>query len=414
MANVAAALALPDDWKTLNSCDVLLICRDSDRSYTYRGQGYSPLIDSLAEKLRDAGLTTSSVAAPYSRIRGNGAFGNPVTLNRAAFLALIREGPPNQALSRQRHKHLSTLRQRVWRRVLQQAGPPRMVVGIQPEEALCRAAHEFNVEVYDLQHGSFGDEHAWYGSKSRSCVKASNLPNGFLCWDQRSAKVIEKWAVAKGITIRVVGNPWFSRFLAADAHDDLVVEARGQAKLASKTSPTILVSLQNGRHPSVGVIPAALEAVILATADRYQWLLRLHPAQLSGPEAQPLRRRLTDAFEGIGTVEWKRSSLLPLPILLGQCQLHITDDSSVTIEAGWFGVRTALFSREIRDGGRDQSLFLYERVVGIAECIETTEGAITGWIARSLAKGLATPTTPTDCVEMNRFIAGIVSAKQSS
>jgi len=259
---------------------------------------------------------------------------------------------------------------RLWQRIFEKVRP-RCVIGNMPDPALCWAGKIAGVPIYDLQHGIISDQHAHYGIRY-PLFPASDLPNGYLCWDEVSAATLKKWAPQKGIDVRVIGNPWFLRFLFPKPGDRLVQEALKQGKLLNNDKPTILVSLTWGMRkywpdqvPN-GVIDDALENTILQTATTYNWFLRLHPIQVTGREKPMVDDYLDRTFGQLPSVDWRMCSAMPLPALLNHAVLHIAFDSSTVIEAGWMGIRTALLNKELFPGGNRDGYYIHERNLGLA------------------------------------------------
>jgi len=237
-------VARADGWRGLTACDVLLACHDNDRGYTFRNRAYAHFLDSMGDLLNEHRLTTQSVALPYSRLTGQGVYGRPVPINRAYLAVVLGARALTFIRGRDAGRVWEVERQeRLWQRIIERCHP-RLVIAIQPEPALCRAGHAMGVPVYDLQHGGGTvDDNPRYGKAFRINTDPKDLPQGFLCWDETSAATLEKWAMQKCIDIRVVGNPWFSRFLRAEPNDDLVKEALVQRPRLGNSLPTILVSL---------------------------------------------------------------------------------------------------------------------------------------------------------------------------
>jgi hypothetical protein len=124
----------------------------------------------------------------------------------------------------------------------------------------------------------------------------------------------------------------------------------------------------------------ALEFVIKRTHSKYNWLLRLHPVQIMGGEGKTCEEYLSREFGGFAGVEWRKASLAPLPILLSQTNLHITDMSSVVIEASWFGLPSALLNPCLNKGGSLENLYEHERKSGMATVLDQEVYSIESWI----------------------------------
>ncbi len=413
-----AALLRPDTWQKLRKCDVLLVSGDHNCGYTYQGKAYAHLIDSLSDLFVKHGLVTRTVAKPYAKLTGTRAYNSPVSYNNAALIVgllrrvirLLRNDDYSEEWANKRREDL-------WCHILDKANP-RYVIGIQPDPGLCRAGKIKVVPVYDLQHGVITDEHPWYGAKYRTDTPSMNLPHGFLCWDEPSAVALRKWAPQKGIDVRVIGNPWFVRFLFKDSTDHLVKEALKEGRIFYNNRPTILVSLQWGlryyykQKEFNGVMIDALEKAILETAGEYNWCLRLHPVQIRGSEKQTAQGYLKQTFGHLNSVEWNRCSVLPLPLVLQQVNLHITDTSTMVVEAGWLGIYSALLNSNICPGGSLENYYSYERNLGLATVLPQNTTAIKKWIEETLVKGKGKSSLVDARDELSKFIDEVVAACQ--
>lgn len=401
---------LPDTWQQIKPCDVLLLRSDAKCGYKYKGKAYSPLYDSVGDLFINSGLVVSSVAAHFAALTGEKAHNSPVSYNRAALVQAIfrRLGTLGMVWANRQRQYL-------WEKILDKA-KPYCVIGNQPNVDLCRAGKNKGVRIYDLQHGVISDEHLWYGEKCRN-MPANDLPDGFLCWDESSAEALRKWAPQKDIDVRVVGNPWFLRFLVKDSGDSLVQEALITGQIFSNDKPVILVSLQWGldlyyNHKGFnGVMVDVLEKTILETADTYNWLLRLHPVQLRGPEKDRVQNYLARTFGHLTSVEWKKCSEIALPIVLQQVDLHITEHSTVVVEAGWMGIYSALLNRHICSGGRLENIYSYERRLGMVDVLKHDKNIIKQWIDDKLKKGKGDSTLQVAGYSLRVFIDEIVRSR---
>jgi hypothetical protein len=378
---------LKSKWGDIGRADVFVVRHDFNCGYRYNGKVYSPIIDTIVEICLKEGMTVRSLATPFSRLVGVRAYNSPIVLNRPfLWVALIsRFLAPLIGIAKSENWKARE-RTRLWRRVLD-CVKPRLVVGIQPDVYLCRACRTLNVPVYDFQHGVIASDHWWYGDKLKNDIDKGDLPTGFLCWDEASAETLAEWSPSRGSSVEVVGNPWFQRFQYPDEKDQLVQDALAQGRVYDNDRPTILVSLQWGLHIHYyqnsdfnKVMCNALETAIKRTQEKYNWLLRLHPVQLRGQEGQFCQEYLSREFGHFSTVEWCDSSRLPLPLLLNQSDLHITDMSTVVIEAAWVGVPSALLNPCLDKGGSLEGLYQQERQSGMATVVPQDVEAIEAWI----------------------------------
>jgi acid stress-induced BolA-like protein IbaG/YrbA len=389
--NVLSGCFLKRSWDNIKKADVLVVRHDADCGYQYEGKAYSPIADSIVEGCVKEMLSVCSVATPFSRLFGAHAFNSPIVLNRSFLWIALCCRILSLFIGGQRSKKwTASQRTKLWRRVLDRI-EPGMVIGIQPDVDLCRACRALNVPVFDFQHGVIAPDHWWYDKKMKNDIADDALPSGFLGWDDHSMDTLARWAPARGSSVRVVGNPWFQRFQYPDDKDQLVQDALGQGHVYTNNRPTILVSLQWGLHVNYypendfnKVMCHALETAIKQTHGEYNWLLRLHPVQLRGQEGHFCEEYLSREFGNYPNVEWHRVSRLPLPVLLKQSDLHITDMSTVVTEASWLGVPSALLNPHLNKGGSIENLYQQVRQSGMATLLPQEGGAIESWIKDKL------------------------------
>lgn len=384
---------LTETWNSLSKGDVVLIRHDNDCGYTYHGKAYAPLIDTIGDLCINHNLVIKTVATPFSHLTGKRAHQAPVSINRTTARLLLGKKVIQLLKGHKAGEEWFFHHQiHLWDQILEKISP-RYVIGIQPDRYLCRAAKRKNIPVFDLQHGIIADEHPGYGQNYQCLQATEDLPDGYLCWDTQSTEVISKWARLKGIRVLTIGNPWFIRFIKNSTEDDLVTEAFSTSTLTRSNRPNILISLSWGMEDlypdrSVnGVIPDVLEEVIHDTENSYNWILRLHPVQMRGSERSMVYEYLKKTF-GIDKAKyWLETSEIPLPVVLGVTDLHITDLSTVVVEAAWMGIRSGILSEHMTKGGKYESYFMPERIRGMAEELDQDPDRIKKWIADTLSKG---------------------------
>jgi hypothetical protein len=405
-----------DSWQQLKHCDVLLVRHDNDCGYRFHGQAYAHIIDTFGDLCEKRDLIVRSVATPHSRLTGKLAYRSPVSYNNSlnyidifGVIVRILRGSDIKI------KWINQRRMYLWCQILEKA-TPNYVIAIQPDEYLCKAGKKMRIPVYDLQHGAIADDHLWYGEAYRIDTPSSILPDGFLCWDDKSVTTLSKWTNHKGITVIKVGNPWFLRFSKNQADDLLVSEANAQIKIIHDARPTILVTLQCGltifpdRIPN-GVMNDSLEQVILETGELYNWIIRLHPVQLHGIERDETIKYLITTFGEEKTHIWIKSSEIPLPVILKNVNLHITYYSSTVIEAAWMGIRSGILNEQFGLDGKYQSFFFHELSSGIANILPNDTYIIKQWITDTLAKGCGQSTPKDTGQNLDDFIDEIVGRK---
>jgi hypothetical protein len=403
-----------DTWQELEECDVLLVRHDNNCGYVYNEKAYAHLIDSLGDHFTKKGLVVRTVAKPHSRILSDDAFFKPVSYRYSHSLITV-SGYLRKILQgiQKGEKWILKERVKLWGDILK-LSKTGCVIGIQPDESLCRACREIDIPVYDLQHGVISDDHPWYGEEYRIETPTEMLPTGFLCWDDHTVATLSKWALPKGIRVVKLGNPWFLRFIKNDPDVQLVKEAILTSGIQPHSKPTILISLQWGLKDHFqdvpnGIMVKALELVILDAFNTYNWMLRLHPVQLRDKNEMELARSyLISTFGAEITNIWINDSFLPLPLTLRKADLHITYASTIVIEAAWGGIRSGILNTRIMDTDVFGSYYVYERSLGIAEVLPHDPEIIKQWIEDTLAKGRAEPTMDTTGKELDAFVNEIV------
>jgi len=411
---------LEDTWKKLKPCDVLLVRSDLHCGYSYQGKAYSQLLDSFGDLCTELGLVTQSVAKPFSKHIGSRAHNSPVSYNRLGIIFALFRRFAWLTLGKIKGENWNyEFQARFWARILEKT-KPSIVVGIQPGISICRAGKTKSIPIYDYQHGVIAKEHPDYGKEFNLNRPAKDLPDGFLCWDQQSAKELFQWAPQKGIDIRVVGNQWFSRFFLKEPQDYLVQKIVLKEKIFNNNRPTILVSLQWGMNKFYqndwfnGFMVPALEEVILESSNNYNWLLRLHPVQIHGAENKKINYYLKQTFGHLSFVEWSVCSTLPLPAVLKQIDLHITDMSTIIVEASWMGLRSGILSTHIRPNGIFENYFSNEISNGVAEILPQNPEVIMDWIYNTLIKDKIIVATKSANENMKSFILETTGIKEKT
>ncbi len=202
--------------------------------------------------------------------------------------------------------------------------------------AMICAARLYNVPVIEIQHGNQKDYPPYiFFNVPRDGL--NTLPNYFATWDTDSYDQIKSWSKdLPSVQPILTGNPWQSiwqseRWILDKYPDFHAIKIKNQ-------NPVILYTLL----PEADVLTEQLRLVILQTQDSYDWYIRLHPRQMN--DIDRIDSELMS--QGITRANLKYASELPLPLLLYQCDLHITSWSSVVIEASQYGKPSIVISEE--------------------------------------------------------------------
>lgn len=362
-------------------CDVLTFASDPDRYLEIGGVMYSPLINSIEDSLAAQNISCVSITRIASKYKGRLAYGRVYGPDGSFTRAMIFKRLKSIFLKKNVYP-FSNMEVKVWRKILD-VTRPKLVIAILPSRELCLACKERGVWVADLQHGVISDEHYWYGALFRESDPAKWLPDCFLVWDKGSANVLKRWVDPGEVSIKVIGNPWVQRFKKIDPSDKVVAGLKEKYIAKEENKLNILVSLSWGcTDLANGYMHPELEKFIVETAGIYNWAIRLHNTQIHGfasDEGRKFPVYFKQVFGGVA-VEWEQSSLMPLPLLLSQVDLHITWSSSVCMEASYFGVPSLVLCPRMQKGGDAESYFDYLVELGYVTKTTPAIGSIRSWV----------------------------------
>lgn len=376
--------------------DLLIIQHANNYGYTFNGKKYSHLTYSVYFYIKNI-KSVIFLDKPFSKLKRNHKYYCGINVNLLFIFEALSNYVLCKILGNKNSKKIRDIRRGyIWYKIIKKI-QPKYIIGIQPESVLCLIAKQNNIKIYDLQHGVINKDHFWYGKEMHETLSDYEMPTGILFWDEVSAKNIEYWTKDRNVKSIVVGNPWLNRFLRQDGLDDLVLQENKKLNFYVKDKPVVLVSLQWGlsekcyNHPMYnynGIMCNELEEVIVRTAEKYNWLLRLHPVQINGNDSEHIKNYLYKTFGNLPNVEWEYTSNAALPALLSVVNLHITDISTVVTEAAYFGIKSALLNLFLKKGEKYESYFLYERQQGFADIVEQKHEIIEDWIERNLDQTL--------------------------
>lgn len=339
LRHLMKCLQIKDSWKSLKSCDVLLMAHENDRSFEFEGLFYSHIIDTVGFYLVDSNpvIALQSLSLPFSNSKQDKAHASPHSINRKMLYAKLQWKLGGQFFLKPRH----CPELKLWLKVLALT-KPKVVIAIQPHPLLCQACRIKGVEVFDYQHGLIKEIMPEYGHSFMAKAPLEKLPTGYLCWDEDSAEVLRQWATPRGIRVLVPGNPWVSRFMYPKPQDVLVSQALSQLPNTKHYEKTILISLQPGLdqlYPDSfeegEFIPKSLKDALSSSVESVLWLVRLHPIQFKDPQ---LSKKIIQFFSQYPNVEVDNATKAALPAVLSVVNGHITWNSCVVLEAAFMGV----------------------------------------------------------------------------
>jgi glycosyltransferase involved in cell wall biosynthesis len=328
------------------------------------GRWYSRICDPLVEQLSEKGLSSLMLTGGYEyatpRFTKSRFIQPHLVIHRLLGMAAKRrrQDPPAMLREIEAHAKASGLfspsfnlvtpvehhaRQtigiaRYFKRVLSDVRPKVVFVTCWygTESMACvLACNELGIPTIDIQHGS-QDFHVAYDRWNRVPLAGFELmPTFFWCWSESEASTIRKWAGERDVHQPIVGgNPFLERWIAGD---DALVRAYdasvARLKEPSRGKVQVLYTLNGSTKDEIKTIVDIIEAVNQSGMESHFWI-RLHPIALD--QKGLVRKTLEE--HGLRNVDVENATTLPLYALLRHMDVHITEFSSVVIEAQAFGV----------------------------------------------------------------------------
>ena len=193
------------------------------------------------------------------------------------------------------------------------------------------ACQKLGIKSVDIQHGLQNESHVAYANWNSVPPEGYGLlPSHFFCWSNFEVKLINHWRKHKTQTHQPIsiGNLGLELQLK-----EYIKPTRGESNsvLTSRqnilTEPklNILFTLQPIEDP----LPKWIIEVIQQSPKQWKWSIRLHPSMLS-------QCNFIDVLlhqHHIEHADLKQASELPLPFLLAHTDVHVTQLSSVVLEA---------------------------------------------------------------------------------
>ena len=339
--------ALVVDWRSSNvfpTAHIHVVANDADRPLECNNKYYSPNADLLPLVCSNRVL---SIARLLDKKVGDKALIPAYSLTGALARALVSKYIA-QAISKLTSNSCKysfcNEELKLWLKIIKKVNP-RIILAIMPSRELCAASRTLGIDCFDIQHGIIYPDHPWY-SKAREKESLEWLPSGFIVWDQYSASVTKSMnpTLTPG-GIYTVGNI-LDRCIESSNHiRNLIAPQESMLKnqlAISGSKKKILVTMSWGMDMyDSPLMPEAYVDAIIASSHLYHWIIRLHPAQLSGHRTFELVDFKRDYLSRLpSSVCHSIYNETPLSILAKNVDLHVTELSSSVIDVSASGLKS--------------------------------------------------------------------------
>lgn len=200
-----------------------------------------------------------------------------------------------------------------------------------------RACRQLGIPSMDIQHGVQGHHHIAYGNWTKVPRGGYELlPDYFWCWSEYDAESINYWSKKTSRHKAIIGgNLWLYKWTTGKAaiikEYDTIIKSLVNKK---DTVINILFTLQSHFFPEQWILGA-----IERSPSNWRWWIRLHPGMMQSRE-EIRAILLRDCSKG--NWELDQASELPLYAWLRHIDVHVTQSSTVVLEAKAFGVPSVI------------------------------------------------------------------------
>lgn len=245
---------------------------------------------------------------------------------------------------------------------------------------LCIACSLLEIKTIDIQHGVMSSVHPAYSRWNN--VPSSGyeiLPNTFWVWSESEAQVINEWAIRQETPHRAVtvGNQWL-KMQFTDEHP--IINSKLINLLDTIINPnmnSVLLTLQ-----PLGGLERSLPDYIIKEMQRtrysWKWFIRLHPGMRLQVD---IWKKFLELHCSDACYELDCSSSMPLHTLLRYMDLHVTQSSSVILDANLIGVPSIITDKfeyiHFQDKISSDFLILSESLsVGLNDLYNNTHSSV--------------------------------------
>lgn len=382
LMNILKSLFISDNWKNLEITQFLIIRKEEDLSFNIKSKKYSTTADSIKFFLDNSKISSQIICRPYAYSKNINVHNKYFSLNYAYLKISLYKYLFKFFIN---EENIKIKRIKLWKKLFFKS-KPKVIICIEAQKEICAAANQLNIRIYDYQHGQINEYNPSYSNKLFN-TKNIFLPTGYLCWDSSTKKYLLNNFHKNNKKIKVieVGNLWFKRFIKKNSNDYLI---QGYQNIEfGKYKNRILVSLMPMSH-QVNIIYSdqknnyiSDELIKLIKEDKnFYWCLRVHPLLMNRKNLKKFENFYNKFFKNKPNVDWKLSSYNPLPVLLQNINLHITEYSNVTIEASMMNIKTALINNNIKKGKKLENIYIQQRNEKKAFVVKNNKNEILKWI----------------------------------
>lgn len=200
---------------------------------------------------------------------------------------------------------------------------------------LLLAAKRNGIKTIDIQHGVQSENDFLFSNWTNIPNKGYELlPDIFWCWSNAEKENIDRWTVNSDNLYFAFtgGNP----VLEINFEDENIKRFQSQiSEEKNKSSKNILYT-----HQASYEVSELLFNAIQNSPKTWKWWFRFHP-QYPDAQSKVLAKLAKYNFENIIT---QNVTEYPLPLILKNMDLHVTEFSSAVLEAEMMGVPSILLS----------------------------------------------------------------------
>ena len=233
--------------------------------------------------------------------------------------------------------------------------------------AFTLAAHRCGIKTIDFQHGVQGVSHFAYSSWFKTPKNGYEVvPNIFWCWGKTSADdlIANNPSFSEKIIAIGGGNLWLNQWLNIKKSTSSFVLAENKYKNVRR----VIVSL------NLDVCKLLIDA-IAASPENWVWMIRFHPSR-------KIEDRIIDMEKlnstGHQNIDFDRANKQLLYELFNDCDVHVTEVSTCSLEALAFGIQSVIIgSSDLgKEGKKAYSNFIEKKLMLTTDTMEGLIDAI--------------------------------------